>query len=267
MVMASLPVHPAIVPPGAGTVHLIMSAMTVRSAARDRRRFCSTIRRPVAASIRAGFSLAGRASCRPTPIRGITLFTPRAGNPGQSWKPPAGRTGGGTFSRSPGLRKRRSPSRSCAHRRTVRHRARHQRQAARRAARGAPGTLEALVAALEAYMREQLRRLSPKNKVAKPIRYMLSRWASFTRFLDDGRVGLSNNAAERARAVRRGRAAQLDLRGIRRGRTPGGCDLLPRSNLPPQRRRSARPARRCPRPTPRAKRVSELTPLGMEGKP
>ena len=121
-----------------------------------------------------------------------------------------------------------------------------------------------LVAALEAYMREQSRRLSPKNKVAKPIRYMLSRWASFTRFLDDGRVCLSNNAAERARAVRRGRAAQLDLRGIRRGRTPGGCDLLPRSNLPPQRRRSARPARRCPRPTPRAKRVSELTPWAWQ---
>jgi transposase len=55
-----------------------------------------------------------------------------------------------------------------------------------------------LVIALEAYMRDQLRRLSPKNKVAKPIRYMLSRWASFTCFLDDGRVCLSNNAAERA---------------------------------------------------------------------
>ena len=55
-----------------------------------------------------------------------------------------------------------------------------------------------LVVALEAYMREQLRRLSLKNKVAKPIRYMLSRWASFTRFLDDGRVCLSNNAAERS---------------------------------------------------------------------
>jgi transposase len=55
-----------------------------------------------------------------------------------------------------------------------------------------------LVSALEAYMREQLRRLSPKNRVAKPIRYMLSRWASFIRFLDDGRICLSNNAAERA---------------------------------------------------------------------
>jgi len=57
---------------------------------------------------------------------------------------------------------------------------------------------KALVAALEAYMREQYARLSPKNEVAKAIRYMLVRWASFTRFLDDGRICLSNNAAERA---------------------------------------------------------------------
>jgi len=54
-----------------------------------------------------------------------------------------------------------------------------------------------LVAALEAYMREQLGRLSPKNDLAKAIRYMLTRWPSFTRFLDDGRICLSNNAAER----------------------------------------------------------------------
>ena len=55
-----------------------------------------------------------------------------------------------------------------------------------------------LVIALEAYMREQYQRLSPKNELAKAIRYMLSRWASFTRFLGDGRICLSNNAAERA---------------------------------------------------------------------
>ena len=55
-----------------------------------------------------------------------------------------------------------------------------------------------LVAALEGYMCEQLERLSPKNDVAKAIRYMLTRWPSFTRFLDDGRICLSNNAAERA---------------------------------------------------------------------
>ena len=55
-----------------------------------------------------------------------------------------------------------------------------------------------LVAALEGYMRKQLERLSPKNDVAKAIRYLLTRWPSFTRFLDNGRICLSNNAAERA---------------------------------------------------------------------
>jgi transposase len=55
-----------------------------------------------------------------------------------------------------------------------------------------------LVAALESYMREQFERLSPKNDLAKAIHYMLTRWPSFTRFLDDGRICLSNNAAERA---------------------------------------------------------------------
>jgi transposase len=34
--------------------------------------------------------------------------------------------------------------------------------------------------------------------VAKAIGYMLSRWASFTRFLEDARVCMTNNAAERA---------------------------------------------------------------------
>jgi transposase len=40
--------------------------------------------------------------------------------------------------------------------------------------------------------------LSPKSETAKAIDYMLRRWASFALFLEDGRVCLSNNAAERA---------------------------------------------------------------------
>lgn len=45
---------------------------------------------------------------------------------------------------------------------------------------------------------------------AKAINYMLSRWDGFTRFLTDGRVCLSNNAAERAlRGIALGRKAWL----------------------------------------------------------
>jgi len=55
-----------------------------------------------------------------------------------------------------------------------------------------------LLAALEAWLREQRSRLSNSSSVAKPIDYMLRRWDRFARFIDDGRICLTNNAAERA---------------------------------------------------------------------
>jgi transposase len=55
-----------------------------------------------------------------------------------------------------------------------------------------------LVAALEAWLRDERPRLSRSSAVAKPIDYMLKRWDRFTGFLDDGRICLTNNAAERA---------------------------------------------------------------------
>ena len=55
-----------------------------------------------------------------------------------------------------------------------------------------------LLAALEAWLREQRARLSNSSAVVKPIDYMLRRWERFARFIDDGRVCLTNNAAERA---------------------------------------------------------------------
>jgi len=53
-----------------------------------------------------------------------------------------------------------------------------------------------LVAELEAWMRQERARLSRHNDVAQAMDYMLKRWAAFARFLDDGRICLSNNAAE-----------------------------------------------------------------------
>jgi hypothetical protein len=54
-----------------------------------------------------------------------------------------------------------------------------------------------LVASLEQWMRAEGGRLSRHADVAKAMDYMLKRCASFTRFLDDGRICLTNNAAER----------------------------------------------------------------------
>src|SRR6202040_1470543 len=63
---------------------------------------------------------------------------------------------------------------------------------------------------LHAYMREQVTKLSRGNDLAKAFNYVLKRWASFTLFLEDGRVCLSNNAAERGlRGITLGRKSWL----------------------------------------------------------
>jgi hypothetical protein len=62
-----------------------------------------------------------------------------------------------------------------------------------RAERSAP-----LVADLENWLRQERAKLSRSASVTRPIDYMLKRWDAFARFLDDGRICLTNNAAERA---------------------------------------------------------------------
>ena len=67
-----------------------------------------------------------------------------------------------------------------------------------------------LVADLHAWMLETRGRLSRHNDLAKALDYALKRWEAFTGFLNDGRVCLTNNAAERAlRGVALGRKAWL----------------------------------------------------------
>jgi transposase len=67
-----------------------------------------------------------------------------------------------------------------------------------------------LVGELESWMRAARARLSRHADIAKAMDYMLKRWPAFTRFLDDGRICLSNNAAERAlRGIALGRRAWL----------------------------------------------------------
>jgi transposase len=55
-----------------------------------------------------------------------------------------------------------------------------------------------LVAEFEAWMRESRGKLSRHSPVAKAMDDMLTRWEAFTRFLGEGRICLTNNAAERA---------------------------------------------------------------------
>ena len=55
-----------------------------------------------------------------------------------------------------------------------------------------------LVVALEAWLKQQRSLVSGKSDTAKAINYSLNHWPAFIRFLDDGRLCLSNNAAERS---------------------------------------------------------------------
>lgn len=73
------------------------------------------------------------------------------------------------------------------------------------------GTLSRpLVEDLHVYMREQAARLSRGHDLVKAINYILKRWTAFTLFLEDGRVCLSNNAAERGlRGIALGRKSWL----------------------------------------------------------
>lgn len=67
-----------------------------------------------------------------------------------------------------------------------------------------------LVDELFAWMSSERAKLSRHNEVAKAFDYMLKRTGAFTRFLDDGHICLSNNAAERAlRGIALGRKAWL----------------------------------------------------------
>jgi transposase len=67
-----------------------------------------------------------------------------------------------------------------------------------------------LVSELQAWMRENRAKLSRHSPVAKAMDYMLVRWETFARFLGDGRICLTNNAAERAlRGIALGRKSWL----------------------------------------------------------
>ena len=63
---------------------------------------------------------------------------------------------------------------------------------------------------LNQWMKIALAQVSTKSELARAIHYALSRWVALTRYRDDGRIEIDNNAAERAlRAVALGRKNYL----------------------------------------------------------
>ena len=77
-----------------------------------------------------------------------------------------------------------------------------------------------VLADLKNWMQAERAKLSRHSSVAKAMDYMLRRWEMFARFLDDGRICLTNNAAERClRGIALGRKSWLfagsDRGGVR----------------------------------------------------
>ena len=125
-----------------------------------------------------------------------------------------------------------------------------------------------LVGELQVWLVEQRNRLSGKSDIAKAINYGLSRWQAFTRFLDDGRVCLTNNAAERAlRGIAVGRKnwsfAGSDAGGHRAASMFTLIETCKLNNVDPQAWLADLLARLPDHP---AKRIDELLPWNWAAK-
>src|SRR5229473_7824189 len=187
-----------------------MSGTIVLLAAMRRRRRSITPRATGGMSIPCGIFKASPASCRPTPMAVITRYTIRRASRGRSRPHCAGPMPGGSSSNWPTL-----PPMHDAARTPRRSRRSHWRRsggidvlfdierginglAADERLRIRKQQSALLLAELETWLREQRSRMSRSASVAGPIDYMLKRWDWFARFIGDGRVCLTNNAAERA---------------------------------------------------------------------
>ena len=77
-------------------------------------------------------------------------------------------------------------------------------------ARSATTQARPLLDSLKQWLEETLGKLSRKSDTALAVRYALSRWDALLRYVDDGRIEIDNNAAERAlRTVALGRKNYL----------------------------------------------------------
>ena len=123
-----------------------------------------------------------------------------------------------------------------------------------------------ILADLKAFLDATLAKISGKSSLAGAIRYATSRWDALTRFVDDGRLEMTNNAAERAiRPLALGRKNYLFAGSDDGGRR--AAILYPvhaHRDRPPQRRRPGGLARRRHRPHRRPSNQSRRRTAALE---
>lgn len=121
---------------------------------------------------------------------------------------------------------------------------------------------------LRAWLAGMLAKVSTKSELAKAIGYSLTRWRSLTRYRDDGRIELDNNAAERAlRGVALGRNNYLfmgsDAGGERAAAIYSLVETAKLNGLDPQAYLRDVLARIADHPI---NRIDELLPWNMGGR-
>ena len=202
-----------------------MCATICRLAAPRRRRRCFITRETERASIPRRIWPTTLGFSRLTLTAGTTSSTSPIASRGQSWKPPAGFM---PAARSSSWRM--WPRMPVARRKAkLQHRSRrwHWRRsgASMPCSRSNDRSMAKVPSSAGLFGRSSAHHWSPiwkagcasnapssraDNDVAKAMEYMLKRWPAFIRFLDDGRICLSNNAAERAlRGIALGRKSWL----------------------------------------------------------
>jgi len=188
-----------------------------------------------AASAPSGISRTTAAFCRPTPMQASTRSIRTTAPLGRSRRRHVGRMQEGSFSFLQTLQRRPGPvivspiALEAVRRldvifeweRSINGLPPAQRLAVREK------EIAPIVEAFEVWMRAERARLSRHAEVAKAMDYMLKRWTAFTRFLADGRICLSNNAAERAlRGIALGRKSWLFAGSERGGERAAIMDSL-----------------------------------------
>jgi transposase len=126
-----------------------------------------------------------------------------------------------------------------------------------------------ILAKLEPWLQAQRDRVSRKSEIGKAIAYTLRRWTALTRFTADGRICLSNNAAERSlRGIAVGRGnwtfAGSDRGGERAAAVYTLIETAKLNGLDPQTWLADVLARLPDHP---AKRLSELMPWNWKAAP